>query len=415
MLPEGWQRSTLGEIATFKNGLNFTKSDEGEAIKIVVVSDFKDRSELQDTNDLDSVRVATKVRESELLASGDLLFVRSNGNRELIGRCLFFPEVKERLAYSGFTIRGRVDRTVLSPAFASYLMRSKLVKDQIFLGGSGTNISNLSQEILSSIELFVPPLGEQKGIARVLSTWDQVIATTERLLANSRRQKHSLLNVLMRRIRHAQLHADKWDHIDLDAIFERVTRKNTVGNTNVLTISGERGLISQRDYFNKSVASANLSGYTLLLRGEFAYNKSYSAGYPMDAIKPLTNYETGVVSSLYLCFRIRGGVDACADYFRHYFEAGMLNEALGGIAQEGARAHGLLNVGVSDFFKLRLKVPSTSEQRHIAEVINIAEAEENTIERQLECLKKEKAALMAQLLTGKRRVRLPASAGEVIT
>ena len=76
----------------------------------------------------------------------------------------------------------------------------------------------------------------------------------------------------------------------------------------MLTISGERGLIRQREFFNKSVASADLSGYTLLHRSEFAYNKSYSAGYPMGAIKPLMNYDAGVVSSLYLCFRLRPDV-----------------------------------------------------------------------------------------------------------
>lgn len=178
----------------------------------------------------------------------------------------------------------------------------------------------------------------------------------------------------------------------------------------MLTISGEHGLISQRDYFNKNVASVNLAGYTLLHKGEFAYNKSYSAGYPMGAIKPLQKYPAGVVSSLYLCFRIRNDKAADLDFFRHYFEAGMLNEQLTGIAQEGARNHGLLNVGVSDFFKLRLHVPDIKEQRRIARILNTAEAEERSIALQIEALRKEKQALMQQLLTGKRRVRLAGSA-----
>lgn len=175
----------------------------------------------------------------------------------------------------------------------------------------------------------------------------------------------------------------------------------------MLTISGEHGLISQRDYFNKSVASADLSGYTLLHRHDFAYNKSYSAGYPMGAIKPLLAYESGVVSSLYLCFRLRidGGADF--DFFRHYFEAGLLNKEIEGIAQEGARNHGLLNVSVTDFFKLRLHIPSAAEQRRIAEVINVSREEEARLQAQVRALRQEKAALMSQLLTGKRRVKLP--------
>ena len=198
-----------------------------------------------------------------------------------------------------------------------------------------------------------------------------------------------------------------WGYVDFDHVFERVTRKNASGNSNVLTISGEHGLISQRDYFKKNVASANLSGYTLLLQGEFAYNKSYSAGYPMGAIKPLTRYDAGVVSSLYVCFRFRDGIEADRDFFRHYFEAGLLNDELTGITQEGARNHGLLNVGVGDFFKLRLHIPVVEEQRRVASILNAAELEERLVSEQIRILRDEKQALMQQLLTGKRRVHLP--------
>jgi type I restriction enzyme S subunit len=115
---------------------------------------------------------------------------------------------------------------------------------------------------------------------------------------------------------------------------------------------------------------------------------------------------------LYICFRIRPDVEADADFFRHYFEAGMLNDAITGIAQEGARNHGLLNVSVKDFFKLKLRVPEIAAQRRIAEVLNAAESEERCIAQQLAKLKQEKHALMADLLTGKRRVHLPESTAE---
>ena len=99
-------------------------------------------------------------------------------------------------------------------------------------------------------------------------------------------------------------------------------------------------------------------------------------------------------------------MDADFDFFRHYFEAGLLNQEIEGIAQEGARNHGLLNVSVTDFFKLQLHIPSAPEQRRIAEVINAARAEEALLEAQIRALRQEKAALMSQLLTGKRRVKL---------
>lgn len=273
---------------------------------------------------------------------------------------------------------------------------------------------NLNAGELEKIRLHLPMIQEQRRIAQILSTWDQAISTAERLLGKSQRCTHNLMtSMLSGRLRFPGF-SEKWRYVDLDAIFERVTNKNITQNTNVLTISGEHGLISQRDYFNKSVASANLSGYTLLHRHDFAYNKSYSAGYPMGAIKPLLAYDAGVVSSLYLCFRLRSGVDADFDFFRHYFEAGLLNQEIEGIAQEGARNHGLLNVSVIDFFNLKLHIPSAPEQRRIAEVINIARAEEEQLKAQLQALRQEKSALMSQLLTGKRRVKLPVIETEVL-
>lgn len=127
----------------------------------------------------------------------------------------------------------------------------------------------------------------------------------------------------------------------------------------------------------------------------------------MGAIKPLLAYDAGVVSSLYICFRLRDDVNADFDFFRHYFEAGLLNQEIEGIAQEGARNHGLLNVSLTDFFKLQLHIPEIAEQRRIAEVINVSREEESKLEAQVRALRQEKTALMAQLLTGKRRVKLP--------
>ena len=273
-----------------------------------------------------------------------------------------------------------------------------------------STIPQLNNKHIYPHRLARPGIVEQARIAAILSTWDDAIAVTERLLANSRRQKQALIGNLFVHSRHSGASHANWSFVDLDSVFERVTRKNHSGNTNVLTISGTRGLVSQLEYFNKSVASENLTGYTLLHRNEFAYNKSYSDGYPMGAIKPLARYESGVVSSLYICFRFRDGFEADPDFFRHYFEAGMLNEGLSGIAQEGARNHGLLNVGIGDFFKLRLHIPGIEEQRRIAAVINMAEGKEQLIEAQIAKLHDEKCALMQQLLTGKRRVRLPQSA-----
>ncbi|MBY7959245.1 restriction endonuclease subunit S [Vibrio fluvialis] len=409
MVPDGWKRTTLGEVAEFKNGLNFTKADKGEAIKIVGVGDFKDLSELRSTDLLETIYVNNKVRDEELLEDGDLLFVRSNGNKDLIGRCLFFPAVTTRLSYSGFTIRGRVNKNLALPEYIASVARSSMMKQQISRSGSGTNISNLSQQILNDVAFPLPPLPEQKKIAQIISSWDRAITTTEQLLANSQQQKKALMQQLLtgnKRLldKNGVRFSREWKVSKLSKLFERVTTKNNGQSTNVVTISGQHGLIRQEDFFKKTVASETLDGYFLLKQGQFAYNKSYSNGYPMGAIKRLNRYPDGVVTTLYICFELSDSDRADSDFWEHYFESGLLNQGLSQIAHEGGRAHGLLNVKPSDFFSLKVPIPSFEEQQKIAAVLSSADQEITALQQKLNALKQEKKALMQQLLTGKRRV-----------
>lgn len=270
---------------------------------------------------------------------------------------------------------------------------------------STTTIPYMNKGNCESIPILIPPLQEQRGIADILLTWDRTIDVVEALIANAREQKAALMQALLTGRARLPGFGGEWCWSKFSDVFERVRDKNTVGDTNVLTISAQHGLISQTEYFNKVVASDDVRGYTLLRRGDFAYNKSYSDGYPFGAFKPLNRYDQGIVSSLYICFRLAGrGHDH--DFMRHYFEAGLFNREVAAIAQEGARNHGLLNVSVVDFFDTSLHTPPPDEQRAIAAIINDAEAKERALVAQRDALREEKAALMHQLLNGKRRVKV---------
>lgn len=201
---------------------------------------------------------------------------------------------------------------------------------------------------------------------------------------------------------------NEWKERKLKNYFTRLTRKNAENNQNVLTISAQYGLISQEDFFNKSVASENKSNYFLLLKGDLAYNKSYSNGYPYGAIKRLEYYDKGIVSPLYICMEPQNSF--VADYFVQYFEGGLLNGEIHAFAQEGARNHGLLNIAVDDFFNTNVVVPCEVEQQRIAEILA---TQDKVIELQEKLLKekqRQKKYLMQQLLTKKKR--LPGFSGE---
>lgn len=414
MLPKGWSEYLLGEIATFRNGLNFTKSDAGETVKIVGVADFKGRSKLENFDKLESIKVASKVRESDFLESGDILFVRSNGNKELIGRCLYFPYVSDQLSFSGFTIRGRVNTSVIESEFASYLMRSKFVTDQIFLGGSGTNISNISQEILSNIEVKIPGLVEQRRIAKILSTWDQTIAITEQLIANSLRQKKMLAqrmltgkvrlqgfstSVIRRETPYGSLPED-WAYLRIEEVAVEVSQKlGDVAPYPVLSCTKHHGLVDSLNYFNKQVFSLDTSTYKVVPQGCFVYATNHidegSIGYQ-------NLYDFGLVSPMYTSFRTNDEV--LDSYLFALFKTEHYRQIFASATNASVDRRGSLRW--KDFRKLHIPVPSIDEQKAIASVLKLADRDADLMQRKLDLLRKEKSALMTQLLTGKRRVHL---------
>lgn len=184
---------------------------------------------------------------------------------------------------------------------------------------------------------------------------------------------------------------DEWEKYELSHFVTRITRRNKNNESSLpLTISAQYGLVDQISFFNKTVASVDLSGYYLLYNGDFAYNKSYSNEYAWGAVKRLDKYEKGCLSSLYFVFRPNDNVDS--DYLTHYFESSKWHKGISNIAGEGARNHGLLNMAVDDYFATKHYLPSLPEQKKIARIFNAITKRieiQNKIIEDLKVLKKE--------------------------
>ena len=267
------------------------------------------------------------------------------------------------------------------------------------------NQENLNADIIKTYQVPWAPDEEQERISTILTTQDKVIELKEKQLTGKERQKKYLMQQLLTGKKRLPRFSGEWKANRLRNITARHTKRNTIGNTNVLTISAQYGLINQAEFFNKAVASDDKSNYFLLETGDFAYNKSYSNGYPFGAIKRLTRYEVGIVSPLYICFRIKEG-SVSGEYLEQYFEAGLMNHEIQAFAQEGARNHGLLNIAVDDFFNLKILLPSPEEQTAIAEVLSTADREIELLQQDIEQEKQKKKALMQLLLTGIVRVKI---------
>ena len=192
--------------------------------------------------------------------------------------------------------------------------------------------------------------------------------------------------------------SEPWEHVKLSDFVSRVTRKNSDNKTDIpLTISSKDGLINQNEFFSKQVASKDMSGYYLLQRGEFAYNKSYSVGFDFGSIKRLEKYDQGALSTLYICFTLNR---FDSDFIKHYFDSLKWYREIYMISAEGARNHGLLNVPTEDFFTTLHTLPmDMAEQKKIAEFLDLLTAKIEKQQALVDNLKKYKRGVLEHFVT----------------
>ena len=191
---------------------------------------------------------------------------------------------------------------------------------------------------------------------------------------------------------------EPWRAERLSDFADRVTRKNSKNETDLpLTISSKDGLVDQVSYFNKTVASKDMSGYYLLKNGEFAYNKSYSVGYDFGSIKRLDRYPMGALSTLYICFALKRHE---SDFIKAYFDSLKWYREIYMISAEGARNHGLLNVPTNEFFDTKHYLPeNASEQRKIADFLMALDRRIDAQQSLVDNLKKYKRGVTRKLFT----------------
>lgn len=402
-LPANWKLDSLDNISVITRLAGAEYSDlweEDENGSIIAIRGFNIGKNKLILNEYSRISISLSERLSRSkLYKGDIVFpcVGTIGNA-----CVIREDNKFHINQNIAKIT--VSKGISSEYLCQYLM-SDLTKREINRFNATTSQPNVLVGSLRQFKIIVPTLEEQEKIAEILSTWDVSIEKQEQLIEKKKEFKKGLMQRLLSGEVRFKEFKDEWKVVNLGNIFERVTQKNDVECTNVLTISAQNGLVNQEDYFNKSVSSKDLSGYYLLNKGDFAYNKSYSNGYPLGAIKRLNNYDKGVVSPLYICFRAKEKISTC--FYEQYFESGFLNKEIFKIAQEGARNHGLLNVSVTEFFKdIKIAKPSLEEQNKIAEVLIEADKEIELLEKELEALKLQKKGLMQRLLTGEVRVKV---------
>ena len=298
----------------------------------------------------------------------------------------------------------RTNGNVEPSYICDYIQTSKIQKyiQSLQTGGSR---EGLNFEQIRSFPINIPTVEEQVKIAKLLSLINERIATQSKLIEDLKKLKSAIIEKVfcspnqehpMCRIEGFEQALSTYKMSDFSS---RIATKNKDSKCSlVLTIAAQYGLVNQESFFNKSVASENLTGYYLLHKGEFAYNRSYSAGYDWGVVKRLDNYDEGVLSTLYICFKINETI-VDSDYLAYYFESSKWHKGLSDIAGEGARNHGLLNVSMTDYFNTKHRFPVIEEQKAIAKMLNTIAEKERKATLLGECYQKQKQYLLCQMFT----------------
>ena len=384
-----WAKCTLNEVCKFHNGRAYKQTELLAAGKyrVLRVGNFFTNDSWYYSN--------LELEDNKYAQNGDLLYAwsASFGPR-------FWREEKVIFHYHIWKIDSfkNVDKNFL---YHFLDLDSAKIKNEV----QGGTMVHITKGDMEKRTISYPSVLEQRNIARFLFLLDERIATQNKIIEDLKKLKSAIVEKVfcspnqeypMCRIEGFEQSLSTYKMSDFSS---RIATKNKDSKCSlVLTIAAQYGLVNQESFFNKSVASENLTGYYLLHKGEFAYNRSYSAGYDWGTVKRLDNYDEGVLSTLYICFKINETI-VDSDYLAYYFESTKWHRGLSDIAGEGARNHGLLNVSMADYFNTKHRFPVIEEQKAIAKILNAITEKERKATLLGECYQKQKQYLLCQMFT----------------
>ena len=355
---------------------------------------------------LPAIKKENEPKNFELCKEGDIAFADASEDTNEVAKAIEFYTLEDKVVVCGLhTIHGRDKSNKTVVGYKGYAFSSTAFHHQIRRIAQGTKIYSISAKNFDECYIGIPSKEEQTKIAKLLRLIDERIATQSKLIEDLKKLKSAIVEKVfcspnqeypMCRIEGFEQALSTYKMSDFSS---RIATKNKASKCSlVLTIAAQYGLVNQESFFNKSVASENLTGYYLLHKGEFAYNRSYSAGYDWGTVKRLDNYDEGVLSTLYICFKINETI-VDSDYLAYYFESTKWHRGLSDIAGEGARNHGLLNVSMADYFNTKHRFPVIEEQKAIAKMLNAITEKERKATLLGECYQKQKQYLLCQMFT----------------
>jgi type I restriction enzyme S subunit len=401
MVPKGWCKTYLKNIisGTIKNGYSPLPTTSPTGYWVMSLAALTDNG--INPAEVKPVEFDKKVKQA-LLTKGDFLISRSN-TPDKVGRSIKFKGEIENCSYPDLMMKFRVDPEKADPNFIELKLSSREIRQyyKSCAAGSSSTMVKINKSSVENTPLLLPSILEQKKIAQILSAWDKAITTTEKLLANSQQQKKALMQQLLtgkKRLLDGNGVRFKgaWKWLKASELFKTVSKKNNSESEELLSVTQDQGVLPRSLLERKVVMpDGSTNGYKLVVPGNFIISlRSFQGGLEYSSYR-------GLVSPAYTVLEPIKDIDDgfYKQYFKSYDFIGHLAVAVIGI-RDGKQ------ISYEDFSFLKLPYPSLDEQQKIASALNASDQEVSILQERLTVLRNEKKALMQQLLTGKRRVKI---------
>ena len=395
-LPKGWLCRPLHEVAEVRTGLAKGKTGLDDPIELPYLRVANVQDGHIDLSEVKTIAVERRQVERYSLKEGDILMTEG-GDFDKLGRGAVWTAPIPNCLHQNHVFAVRVNSGLVVPQFLSALSGSEYGR-LYFLSCAkrSTNLASINSSQLKRFPVLLPPLAEQRQIAKILATWDQAIAATVRLLANGEEQKLGLMQGLLAGMHRSSGDTAGWQEHILGKLFTERVEPNR-DDLQLLSITREQGVILRGDVGRKDTSNEDKSKYLRICPGDIGYNTMRM----WQGVSALSQYE-GIISPAYTVITPGALIDG--KFASYLFKSQAI------VFLFYRHSQGLVsdtwNLKFSHFAKIKIKIPCIQEQRGITEVLEKADQHIEVIQRQLSALREEKSALMSQLLTGKRRIKL---------
>lgn len=392
-----WERRKFGEFFRIKHGYAFKSeyyANEGKYV-LLTPGNFQEEGGFRDRNNKEKFYVGT-IPNDYVLKRGDLLVAMTEQAPGLLGSAVLIPEGNRYLHNQRLGLIVELDEHLLSKEFLYHLFNSPEVRLQIHVGAGGTKVRHTSPEKILAVRFLCPPLNIQKKIAEVISTWDNTIEQTKKLISARVKRKRGLMQQLLTgKKRFQEFQGQEWAKVSAGEIFKSISVKGNE-NEELLSATQDKGIIPRRMLEARvTMPMGDTNSFKLVEVGDFVISlRSFQGGLEYS-------YYRGIVSPAYTVLKPKKIINAefYKQYFKSYEFIGRLATAVIGI-RDGKQ------VSYEDYCLVKIPFPSIEEQERIAQVLNACDKEIDLLKQQLDALKQQKRGLMKKLLTGQIRVKV---------